>query len=175
MKNTDPGLHIHDRTKGVFPGEAVELFTHWTVRAVSGCWLLRGFRALPASTHIRIYTSKKASSGLAHGDGTTEIFIRPNENPKPGGDKNTLDGIDFTCFDWAEMLVAVVAHELAHLRGVPGLSPGHKHSKKMRIWATTARTGEQLAQVVSVTVLEQFRAVRAVLELDLQKIKYVLE
>ena len=79
------------------------------------------------------------------------------------------------CFDWAEMLVAVVAHELAHLRGVPGLSPGHKHPKKMGIWATTARTGEQLAQIVSVQVLEQFRAVRAVLELDLQKIKYVLE
>lgn len=174
MKKAEPGLHLHDRTKGAFPTEAVDLFTRWTVQAVEKTQILQGFRLLPESTHIYLYATSKFSHGEAHRDGFAKIYIRPGRKSRRAGD-GRFPGIDFLCYDWAEMLVSLVAHECAHLRGVPGVGPGDKVPKKMGIWATGERTGEQLAQVVSVTVLEQFRVVRAVLELDLQKIKYVLE
>lgn len=173
MKKSEPGLHIHNCTKGAFPTEAVELFTRWTVQAVEKTQILQGFRPLPASTHIHVYTDDK-SHGEAFIDGIAKIFVRPGRKSRRAGD-GRFPGIDFLCYDWAEMLVSLVAHECAHLRGVPGVGPGDKVPKRMGVWATGERTGEQLAQVVSVTVLEQFRVVRAVLELNLQKIKYVLK
>ena len=170
-----PGLHIYDLSKGVFHAETVELFTRWAALAVQNTPLLQGFRPFGESTHIHVYVAKKASHGIAYCNGVAKVYVRPGKASRRAGDGRFPDGIDFLCHGWAEMLIALVAHECAHLRGVPGVGPGDKVPKKMGVWATGERTGEQLAQVVSVQVLEQFRAVRAVLELDLQKIKYVLE
>lgn len=168
-------VHLHISTHELFPNQSVELLTRWTLAAVSHCPLLQGFRSIPKDSHIWIRDTKQAGHGITYEDGVAKIYLRDRGYPAPGGDGRFPDGIDFVCYDWVEMLVSLVAHEGAHLRGVPGIQASTKLKKKMGIWATGERTGEQLAQVVSLAVLENFRVVRAILETQLQKVDYKVE
>jgi len=166
-------LHIHNRTGTHFPSEQVECFTVWAALANEACSLMRGFRPLPKETHIWVKSVKSASCGEAHYTGKATVWVARLGYPHNGGDGRMMDGIDYICNDWAEMLVSLVVHEACHLRGVPGLAKSNKRDKSSRGpgWASGDRTGEQLAQIIAMHLLHEFRAVRPGLELSLTKIK----
>lgn len=157
-------LHIHDLTKGIYPEDLLVRYVSWTYEAVRFAPALAGFPEGKSPCHVYLKVVKGAPGGVAKPDGSCviELPFKPFLNAS-GCDTRYLDSIDFNCYDWAEMLVSTAAHEFSHLRGVPGVAKSAKD-----VWGD--RTGEQLAQVVSVAVLEHFRLVRAVLNVGLMKV-----
>lgn len=165
------GINIHVRTGDVFPPDYVMRFVLWTVLEVDHSAELLGFPRAPEPTHIFVRRSRShGSHGVTFSDGEVRVYLPVKYYPHDGGDGRFLDSISFSLYDWAEALVAVTAHECAHLRGVPG---NVKIRERRRGTVSGDRTGEQLCQLVALKTLEKFRMVRAVLETMMTKINTI--
>lgn len=169
----EAGINIHVRTGDVFPSDHMIRFVMWTVFEVDHSAELLGFPAAPEPTHIFVRRSRShGSHGATFSNGEVWVYLPVKYYPHDGGDGRFPDSILFSLHDWAEALVAVTAHECAHLRGVPGNS----RSRERRMWPVSGeRTGEQLCQLVALKTLEKFRTVRAVLETMMTKVTTITQ